>query len=383
MIVKNLTYKFILFLYFSRFILSTVPGQFILFMLFTRRPYLPLRVWFYLLIVTFYWTVVLCFNFSKIPFQHLLFYFSFVPTFLILVSYNPRNLVKLFLNYFGIFILFLTLIEAFLINSSFIKYLYFLPPAGSSEYALSFGLYQRPFGVCGNATMTTCTLVFASALGDTYRKLFPQDFISTSKKIPNIFSLNMLILFLNIVLLMSGTGLILFLIYLFMKCLLEGKFTYYKVFISILVLLFISLFIVSSFTLLDQDVFHKANKFSFTYISYIVLIKYYAVFNDYDPNTTMLVNLLGQNISLNLEKAITSGDFGFIVMHEAIGIIGLMLVLLSPFVFIKSIKHFTVPIVIFYLSFIHYPALLSAPGAINFGILLYLLNRNKYNNSIL
>jgi hypothetical protein len=168
-----------------------------------------------------------------------------------------------------------------------------------------------------------------------------------------------------------------------MKCLLEGKFTYYKVFISILVLLFISLFIVSSFTLLDQDVFHKANKFSFTYISYIVLIKYYAVFNDYDPNTTMLVNLLGQNISLNLEKAITSGDFGFVVMHEAIGIIGLMLVLLSPFVFIKSIKHFTVPIVIFYLSFIHYPALLSAPGAINFGILLYLLNRNKYNNLIL
>jgi hypothetical protein len=66
MIVKNLTYKFILFLYFSRFILSTVPGQFILFMLFTRRPYLPHRVWFYLLIVTFYWTVVLCFNFSKL-----------------------------------------------------------------------------------------------------------------------------------------------------------------------------------------------------------------------------------------------------------------------------------------------------------------------------
>ena len=370
------------FLYFSRFFLSTLPSQALLLLLFFRRNVLPYKVWFYLILICFYWVIVLFFNSSKVPMQHMLFFFSFIPTFLVLISYDLRNIVKIFLGSFCLFIFFLTVIEVILVNTFLIDYLYFFPPASSSERALNFGFYQRPLGICGNASMSSCVLIFTSVLNDSYQKYFPGELsifdkkinLSNNRSLNSLFNTRILLLVISIIILFSATGILLLLLYIFTKTIFYGKLNLTKIILIILSISLLISSIVLSSTVLDQNNIYNSNKFSLTYISYIFIYKFFLISSDTESTRSLLEALFGMQINSST-KVTTSGDFGFKVIYDAVGYFGLLLILIAPLLYIKSIKYFIIPMIFFILSFVHYPGLLSGPGSILFGTFLYILHR--------
>ena len=83
-----------------------------------------------------------------------------------------KNYFCVIFSYKYLFLIFIiSLVEAIIVNTSFINYLYFFPSEGSSERALNFGFYQRPLGICGNSSMTSCTLIFGACLLDSFLRL--------------------------------------------------------------------------------------------------------------------------------------------------------------------------------------------------------------------
>ena len=164
------------------------------------------------------------------------------------------------------------------------------------------------------------------------------------------------------------------LLYILSKTIFYGKLNLTKI---ILIFLSISLLISSivlSSTVLDQNNIYNSNKFSLTYISYIFIYKFFLISGDTESTRSLLEALFGMQINSST-KVTTSGDLGFKVIYVAVGSIGLLLILIAPLLYIKTIKYFIIPMIFFILSFVHYPGLLSGPGSILFGTFLYILNR--------
>lgn len=354
-------------LYFSRFILTTIPAQLLLILLFLRRPALPPKIYIYLLMVIIYWVTVLLTGYSNIRLQHLLFYFSFIPPLLFMLAMKPNANIQLFItDKFIVVICILTITEAFLVNSPLIDYLYFFPQEGSSERTNFMGFYQRPLGISGNASMTSAILIFSIVLADAKNKIFSSAIsgrgIQGKKKIKKTFDRRMILITICILTLASSTGFILLLLYFLIK--------YRKYFILISALIAL-LFLGAPPPTEDDLVFQKI---SITYVKYIYNHKVNSLIQVFKfENKTITSVLFGEQANTSMLHAATSSDFGFLVMYYAIGVLGSVLVLSTPLLFMSSLRAFFIPTIFFYFSFIHYPALLSPPGAVLFSLYIYLM----------
>lgn len=383
--LNKIVYYSLLILFFSQFILTSIPAKAALLLLFFNKPVLPTRVYLYLMVVCFYWIVVFSFGYSSIKIQYVLFYFSFIPPLLCLLTFKPTAIRLFITNKFFIIILVITIIEALLDNSPFKNFLYFMPSADSSDRTNFFGFYQRPMGVAGNPSMTSCVMIFSAVLADTLDKI-PQNIFdgttaldeSKSNHQSTIFNSRTLSLTATILVLFSGTGFGLLLLYFITKLLDQIKLNTKSImrFIVVSVILIFMGYVSLSMSK-DPDVLYKNNnKFSLAYAKLMFDYKVYSVIESLEQqNINVNTMLCGTQIDKNVLDASTSGDFGFLVTYTAIGAIGSILIFIAPLLFLSALWKFLVPTIFFYVSFLHYPGLLSPPGAVVFALYIYSMSR--------
>lgn len=177
----------------------------------------------------------------------------------------------------------------------------------------------------------------------------------------------MLFAVLTLVVLATGTGFVLFVVYFAAMSAYQAsrqRSVFANVF-RLATVMFLSLgaaggFVTEGFT-----------KFSFDYAYLILGMKVSRVESFTSQGFKEL--LLGGQVSLVNPVMTTTGDFGYLGMISSIGLLGAALVLGAPLLFARSLRGFIGPTVLFILSFVHYPALSSPPGAVLFALYLYML----------
>lgn len=373
----------LLLLYFTRFITTTVPAQAYLLLVFLRRPKLPAKIWVYLSAITCYWAIVLVFSRSPVPFQHLLFYFAFVTPAIVMISQRPVDALRFISPRFVIGVCALVLLEALVLNSPFASYASFFLPADwatSSENGQLFGFYQRPLGIAGNASMTSGILIFSAVLADTARRVFPHGLVASRDGVPEMaqpgriafFDGQTLMVTVTILALASGMGFVLLLLYFPWRGLSDFALTWKRL-AAFGVAFAIPLFAVfAAFNYFNT--IEGFDKFGVSYAQYLFDTKLASAADALGPQRAQFGQIMfGNQVDPATLSAATSGDFGFLVMFHAIGAVGAAFVLAAPFLFPRSLRAFFGPSVFFYLTFLHYPALMSPPGAVLFGLYLYTL----------
>jgi hypothetical protein len=381
---KTLRGAGLLLLYFARFLTTTVPAQALLACTFLVKPALPGKVWAYVLLVACYWATVFNLNPSHVPLHNLLFYFSFAIPSIIFISSKPNNADRWIATPFIQAICGLTLLEAIILNSPFASSIsYLLPPnwATSTEHALLFGSYQRPLGIAGNASMTSGVLIFSTVLADASRRVLPNAAASASQHDSeklradqtSFFSHRTVLLTITILALASGTGLGLLILYFMSQSLARFNWTVGKLARFITILAIPSVILYGVFTSFNN--IEGFSKFSSSYALSILNLKAATVSGAIESHAGVSALLFGNQVDVRKLTPDTSGDFGYGVMYNAIGALGASCVLLAPFIFASSVRKFLAPTIVFYTTFIHYPGLLSPPGAVVFGLYLYLLFR--------
>jgi hypothetical protein len=377
----------LLLLYFARFLTTTVPAQGLLLVQFLLRPTLPSKVWGYLFVVVVYCGAVLVLHPSLIPLKNLLFYFSFIlPTVLILSGESGAD--RFVTTRFLYILCALVICEAILLNSPLAGYLSFFLPAdwaNSSENVRLFGVYQRPLGIAGNASMTSCVLIFTAVLGDVVGQASPASIMSDSGARPaqggvpsaRVFSFRSLVLTITVLGLGSGTGfglLILYFVSLLTARIKSGALKLFS-FLSAIGLMILATY-GGELTYLND--IRGFGKFGSTYAVLVfgTKLEYLTSALKYQGAHYSLI-LLGNQIDPATLSAETGSDFGFLNMYNAIGLLGFLCVLGAPLLFASSARRLAVPTMFFYVTFLHYPGLLSPPGAVLFGLYLATLYRRE------
>lgn len=344
----------------AHFLVTAAPAYLVLiFSLVAKKGVkLPLRVVLYLCAWSCYWVAVLGYGSSSAVWTHLLFYSGFLIPWIVIQN---NKWAEAFVNEkFIIALCLLTILEAALFNSPIGERLYFFPEEGSERFRM-FGIYQRPAGLGGNSSMTAGVLWFLVVLNEQVRGA-----IKSSTKF---------LVFATTVVLASGTGFALLMVYLSIAAFRRGR-ANVKYFVrGGLYVLLLAVALAVPFGFFGNV--ESSDKYSF---DYAVLIYDYKVYEIEESLKLMFdggdrgAMLLGHQI-LGGEAA-TSGDFGYLITLHAIGWIGALLLLLVPFLYPGALWRNIVPTLFFYLSFVHYPGLLSPPGQVLLACYLCLLARS-------
>lgn len=360
--IRTLTKVGLASLYLSRFALTTVPAQLLLLGLSLRKPRAPRRVTLYLLALAVYVSAVLLLNPSPVPLRNILYYFSFLPPFLVMLSAKNDEARFTVTTGFILAICVATIAEAILINTPIGADVWFFPADHPHRHLIfGNGWYQRPSGIAGIASSTASIVVISLVLSDVFEPHW------------GLFSAKNTFAVLALVVLATGTGFMYFMFYLVLK-LLGGKVGSRRTRLGTKV----SLFVVIGLLLYGATGglwTRELNKFSFDY-AWLIVENKMVMFRDSEPSTA-LEFLFGGQASQSASVLNTSSDFGYFGMFHAMGVIGCVLVLCAPFLFYRSLRYFVLPTVFFFLSFVHYPALSSPPGAVLFALYLFMLHSHR------
>lgn len=343
-------------LYFSRYLLSTVPAQLLLVCLLIIKSRAPRTVRVYVVLCFIYFLAVILVHPSVTAVRHMLFFFSFVPPFLVMLS--ARNSLHNFAvtPSFIVAVCVITVAEAIALNSPLSGYLWFFPE--DHAYRTLFnGFYQRPSGVAGVASSSGALVVFSLVLCDAGQPRW------------TVLSKQMVAAVVTLIVLASGTGFVLFVLYLALRAAIRAKRRVSQMsrlsafgLVSLLAFGSVGVFAANGLT-----------HFSLDYVSAIYDNKAAAVRAWAAEDMRGDELLLGHQISGSEPALTTSGDFGYMSMVSSIGLLGTMLVVGTPLLFAGSLHAFAVPSILFLLSFVHYPALSSPPGALLFALYLQML----------
>lgn len=225
-----------------------------------------------------------------------------------------------------LFLIIATIVEAGLINS--------LIKASSlpnfpneddawSHFAVS-GSYQRPYGFGGNATILSVSIVLF---------LFVVNFSRIEK----------LLLYLSVILVASGTGVMALAVYFI---------NYFKWYFKLIFLSISSIIVFSG-------IFKKV---SFEYIQEIYLYKIYQISNEFSINSL----IWGTN-SKSAERQL-GGDFSFLSFLEYNGLIGLSIFIVIVLLNVNSNNR--KPLLLITLCSLHYGVVFSMPGQLLFAYFL-------------
>ena len=356
----NILYLFaFIILYFSTFVLTTIPAQLLLVSLFLLKPLAPRKVYLYLTICVTYLFCVISINPSDIPLRNLLFYFSFVMPFLVMLSAKDSVNQFVITDGFIAAVCAVTIAEAIIINSPLATHVWFSSVEGDKEHPARalLGLF-RPLGVAGRASSSGALVVFSLVLSDMLRTRW------------TLFCKRNFFAALTLIVIASGTGFMMFIIYLAIR--LSSYFLNARRTGLISGLSLTCIFILLLWGASGGLVLEKYNRFSFEYAISIIEHKSSLLTSFEAPDFVEL--LLGGQVSPTNPILATTTDFGYLGMFSAIGALGGMLILSAPLLFFRALRFFAVPTIFFYLCFIHYPALSSPPGAVLFALYLYMLS---------
>ena len=357
--MRTLSYIGLFALIFAQYVTTAIPGYLALLMslLLGAGIRLPSRIVLYICAVAVYWLAVLSYGAGKSVFTHMLFYFGFLIPYLTFAT-GKRISVDSFVNEKVIVALcLLIIVEAVLFNSPIGPHLYYFPEVGAVERTAILGFYQRPVGIGGNAAMTSTILFFLVILNEQIR--------GASK-----FTTQVLI-FAAAILLASGTALGFLLFYLAVLALRSRAFSVkYYLLRFVYVLVFISgIAVIYGYF----GTFEQFDRFTIDYVQFLLDYKLLTLERAIEV-ATLDTALFGYQIH---DIVATTGDSGFLVSVDAVGLIGAALLFMAPLLYPGAVLRNAVPSVLFYLSFIHYPGLLTPPGQILLACYLCILSRSS------
>lgn len=218
----------------------------------------------------------------------------------------------------------------------------------NASAAEMIGGFYRSYGLGSSPTVSaTIVVVLLACLYYQQRKLFKEKYI--------------LYAILPLVLLGSGTGFILFFLFLFFRYKLYKGWKLIGGFSLIGILLYLMLL------MMENEGSGLLGRMSLTYISYLTSFKTEQIMTVVEIlNVSILEFLFGHNYSTGDGLRIMS-DFGWLDMLEAYGYVGVLL--FWTYVGLKK-KITNIPVLLFLIGAFHYPGLFSIPGQLLFGALL-------------
>ncbi|MCT7968522.1 hypothetical protein NG799_19625 [Laspinema sp. D1] len=263
-------------------------------------------------------TLILIFSVIKLAFSGVymgllvgMYSFGFIVYYVYFKSlnnYNFFNLRKLLL-----YLSLLTIAEAFLVNT-FVP-VDFLPnypdPNIASVRTAFFGFYQRPYGFCGQPSVTSSVLVSLMSLQEDNIKIQ-----NNKQKLANILPI------IAILLCVSGTGYLALCILFMLR-----KFKNFSLFIMFTpVLLGIYYVIASYFEQLEKGIL--ITKISPWYILFLWNLKFTQFFESYNlSDSDGIFRIWFGNIFTNRENTPIGSDFGWTNFFSVSGILGLVIII--------------------------------------------------------
>ncbi len=348
------------FLYFSRFVLTTVPAHLSLVAVFARRPAVPRRLLIYMMVVAvFVGFSMLLSPAPGVPLRNALFFFSFLTP-LILMS-SRRDAVARFVvsHRFILLLCAVTIAEAIVVNSWWGANVWFFPANHPHRYLIfGDGWYQRPSGLTGIASSTAFIVVMSLVLGDG------------GSRQRRLLSFRNLVATFTLLVLATGTGFVLFITYLGLRLLPERRRLTRAHLRTLLALgALVALLLYGATGRLWTS---ELDKFSFHYVGLII-----------DNKMEMLVAfrlrppiemMVGGQVSASTPVLSTMTDFGYFGLFDAMGAVGTLLVMSAPLLYWRALAQHKRATFFYLLSYVHYPALCSPPGAVLLALYLFQLS---------
>lgn len=356
--VKRKISRFLLYgLFLSRFITSTVPAQIALGLLAVGTKRVPERLLGYLIVCAGYVGIVVVINPAYAPVSNFLFYFSFVPAFLVMLATRAAESEEFLTARAMKLISLLTFLDAVAMNSFLRPYMWFYPEGHVHGQSMIFGFYNRPAGIAAVTSSSGALAVFMLVLSDWWH---PREALTNRRTLWTLATL---------VLLQSGTGFAMFSAYVLLRVYSQYRSSIQKRGASLVVLAGVVAAIYLTLGISDETAAQW--RFSFAYARLVYDIKVEEVIRSTFGNFDTL--MLGAQIDATLVGNITTSDFGVLGMLMGIGIVGTVLVLLPPLLFWTRRRSMALPTAFFYACFLHYPALSSPPGAVMYAVFLFML----------
>lgn len=261
-------------------------------------------------------------------------YRFFLGSFLFYIFF--RNKIDLNHNLIFYIFVFVTILEAILVNTVISASNMPNFPSIESKHLIIGNGYQRPSSFGSLTSISACLVVMLLFISkDTIFKVFLTGIC--------------------VFLMSSGTGYAAFLLYFFFK-----RRKYFIIF-SIIVLFL---------ALIDVSIFDSIHKLNPTYISYLIINKYNEIIWFYNYMSIDEI-LLGSGSYSNQG----GGDFKLFAFFRTMGLIFGVLYTYWYFTFFN--KRNSAPLIIALVSSIHYGVIFSVPGQLLVG---YLLTRDNFNN---
>ena len=223
----------------------------------------------------------------------------------------------------------------------------------------------RALGIAGNSTMTSVLVLMLWSIRLDHNLLIRGESLAV---------------FISILLLGSGLGVIvLFLFYLYrlhhflvkhlrFSGLLNMIFYLSSFSVFLILILSVVTALLSEFT--EDSYFWKISP---DYISFLIEAKSIQATTNSD-----LYSIFFGTQHL-MATAQTSGDFGYYNIYDTVGLVGLFIVFYFPLRFIQTFKSFPLSYSVFFISFLHYPGLLTIPGQILFAFFSYMVYTEAHN----
>ncbi|MBU4400986.1 MAG: hypothetical protein KKE86_16855 [Planctomycetes bacterium] len=291
------------------------------------------------LLLSIYCAVVLFFALDEyIVLQNIRYWFGFTVYVFFFMARPDNRLIS-----FG-FVRFLcvsVLVESLLVNTLVSSELLH---SGSNEIGIVFaGWYERPLSFAGNPGTSGIALLSLFFLVERLLKT-------------NATKFDLFLLFVAIAVLVSTTAMIGFIFLLVLRLFTgSSKISERLSLRNSLLPLVLVVFIGCVYFNVDVEYIQK---FSVDYISYIYNLKFFQI-SEYS-NDGLLDFLIGSQVYDLTPK--TSGDFGWLVFLNAMGLFGVALYLFSLFSFYRSGKVLFPVLVLMLVGSTHYPSAMSPAG---------------------
>lgn len=306
---------------------------------------------YFLIIILFSQSITTSLSDFKFYYGSLFFLILFRDQKIRLYLCNYLSSHKVFL-----FFLFIMFIETFLINLIITP----IDLYGDEFKSSTIGNYNRPLGGSGNSSMQS-TLIVAW-------------FLSLNFKISNLQKIITFIVYsFGILVLMSGTGFLLYFISLLAS---QSKYLKNKITKNNLIILIL----ITLFTLIFLEIISNSysQKLSITYYINTFIHKYSFLSDSLEiANRQLFTNQYMADIfgyTFLSKVSLTGGDFGWFNLFYAHGILGFIIYILMIFCFSsKTIKN-KLSILILFIGAFHYAVIFSAAGQL---LLAKLINNDK------
>lgn len=285
-------------------------------------------------------------------FTNTLFYFSYLLVYIFLKDKNREDLIT-YLRYLMVAMFTFTLIEFVVFNSPFSNFVWYFPE-GHTHRSQIMG-FQRAQGLGAISSSSGAVAVLSLAL-----------YSVVSDKSLRFYGA---IMFSTIALMMSGTGFFLFFAYLLLATLMKSRGVIRKFFLWG----FLIALLMTTFSVFEEM---GLNRFTLTYFVDIFVYKgeQYA---DFESDKSISSIVFGGQSNSNNPVIVTSSDFAIMGLFESMGIYSIALIVTAPIWLAGYQRQYLIILILYWLSWVHYPAMGSPIGCVFLGVFLALYRNSR------